>query len=72
MKCEDCGITIPEMPEDATPSELLCDSCCVRYENAYFGPPCKFCGEHIDDSTHQHQRKPVCVDCWDERLATTA
>lgn len=31
MKCESCGITIPEMPEDATPDELLCDRCHKEY-----------------------------------------
>ena len=25
MKCDSCGITIPEMPEDASYEELLCD-----------------------------------------------
>jgi len=29
-ECESCGIPIPEMPEDASPDELLCDACLVR------------------------------------------
>ena len=27
MKCVSCGITIPEMTEDATEEEQLCDLC---------------------------------------------
>jgi hypothetical protein len=27
MKCPWCGITVPEMPEDATLEETLCNSC---------------------------------------------
>ena len=27
MKCLDCGISIPEQPEDASYTELLCDRC---------------------------------------------
>jgi hypothetical protein len=30
MKCDNCGITIPDLPEDATHDEMLCDTC---YEN---------------------------------------
>lgn len=31
MKCQLCGIAIPEMPEDATFDELLCDPCYHDY-----------------------------------------
>lgn len=27
MRCENCGIPIPELAEDATPDMLLCDRC---------------------------------------------
>lgn len=27
MKCNNCGITIPELPEDADYTEMLCDRC---------------------------------------------
>jgi hypothetical protein len=27
MKCDNCGITIPELPEDASYDEMLCDTC---------------------------------------------
>jgi hypothetical protein len=27
MKCIECGITIPEVPEDASYEEMLCDTC---------------------------------------------
>jgi len=27
MPCENCGAGIPEMPEDATSDELVCDRC---------------------------------------------
>lgn len=27
MKCEDCGITIPKMPENSTADMLRCDNC---------------------------------------------
>ena len=33
MKCIDCGMTIPEMPEDATREEMLCDKCYEEEEN---------------------------------------
>ena len=26
-RCENCGIPIPELREDATPDEMLCDMC---------------------------------------------
>jgi hypothetical protein len=34
MTCELCGIAIPEMPEDASGEELLCDHCHQRIEHA--------------------------------------
>jgi len=27
IKCEDCGISIPDVPEDADKEALLCDKC---------------------------------------------
>lgn len=32
IKCTNCGIPIPPMPEDATIDELMCDFCCGEYE----------------------------------------
>ncbi len=32
MKCIKCGMTIPEMPEDATAEELLCNLCYEQWE----------------------------------------
>ncbi len=32
QKCEGCGIPIPDMPEDASWEELLCDTCLDGYE----------------------------------------
>lgn len=32
MKCEDCGIKIPNLPEDTTPDERLCDRCYAKWE----------------------------------------
>ena len=32
MKCIECGITIPEMPEGASYEEQLCDYCFSCYE----------------------------------------
>lgn len=32
MKCINCGITIPELPEDATHDEMLCESCHKYYQ----------------------------------------
>jgi len=32
MKCPSCGITVPEMPEDATYEEMLCNFCYEDYE----------------------------------------
>ena len=31
MKCIGCGIKIPDMPEDASLDELLCDFCYARF-----------------------------------------
>lgn len=31
MKCDRCGITIPELPEDASYEEKLCDRCYEEY-----------------------------------------
>lgn len=39
MKCTSCGITIPEMPEDATYDMLLCDSCYNEHSMANY-----YCG----------------------------
>lgn len=33
MKCIECGITIPELPEDATYEEMLCNQCYKEYED---------------------------------------
>ncbi len=32
MKCIECGMTIPEMPEDAFYEEMLCDQCYSEFE----------------------------------------
>lgn len=32
MKCIECGITIPEMPEDASYEEMLCNQCYEVFE----------------------------------------
>lgn len=34
MKCDWCGLTIPEMPEDATQEELLCNECAKCYDHS--------------------------------------
>ena len=34
MKCEECGIKIPEMPEDSCESERLCPGCNIEIERA--------------------------------------
>jgi hypothetical protein len=31
MKCQNCGITIPEVPEDASYDMMLCDKCYDEY-----------------------------------------
>jgi len=33
MKCLECRIKIPELPEDATYDEMLCNRCYEKYEN---------------------------------------
>lgn len=32
MKCPNCGITVPEMPEDSSREEQLCNQCYERFE----------------------------------------
>jgi len=32
MRCIKCGISIPELPEDATRDEMLCDRCYEKEE----------------------------------------
>jgi NMD protein affecting ribosome stability and mRNA decay len=32
MKCPRCGIKVPEMPEDATEEEMLCNLCYEKNE----------------------------------------
>lgn len=32
IKCTDCGMSIPDMPEDATPDMLRCDRCSGHFE----------------------------------------
>ena len=34
IKCLECGISIPPVPEDATTEEMLCDICYEETENA--------------------------------------
>jgi hypothetical protein len=38
MKCPDCGITVPNMPEDSTHDEQLCNLCWPVWEfESYYG-----------------------------------
>lgn len=35
IRCADCGIKIPEPPEDASHGELLCDTCYKKWNSEY-------------------------------------
>ena len=32
IKCPGCGISVPDVPEDATIDEMLCNKCYEEYE----------------------------------------
>lgn len=32
IKCWRCGISVPDVPEDSTPDESLCDRCFAKFE----------------------------------------
>lgn len=38
IKCVGCGISIPDVPEDATLEERLCDRCLNQYEESIGTP----------------------------------
>jgi len=71
IKCSDCGISIPFMPEDATEDELLCDACLDKQEGKT--------GEDENDGNVRHQSNlsddaeyniecsgGFAVDTWDD------
>jgi len=41
IKCPECGISVPDVPENATQDELLCNSCYDKLEehNINFNAP---------------------------------
>jgi hypothetical protein len=36
IKCPDCGISVPDVPEDAAYDEMLCNACASRHDKIVF------------------------------------